>query len=106
MCLSGALAGLGGVGEACGLQHRLRPGFSTGYGWSGLTIALVAGLHPFGSVIGSILFGGLTNGSSYMKIMTGVETALANAFQGIALVVALIFMAGVRYRVRRITPDG
>lgn len=105
MSLSGALAGLGGVGEVCGIHHRLRAGLSKGYGWTGLTIALVAGLQPLGTVVAAILFGGLINGSSYMRIVTGVETALADAFQGIALVVVLVLMALVRFRVRRIPTD-
>ena len=41
MCLSGALAGLAGAGELFGLQYRLKPDVSIGFGFTGIIIAVV-----------------------------------------------------------------
>jgi len=106
MMLSGAIAAIGGAGEISGIHHRLKPTISKGYGWTGITIALLGRTHPIGIIISSIFFGGLINGSSFMKIKTGVESSLADAFQGAAMIVVLILLAVVQYRVRRIEVNG
>ncbi len=42
MMISGALSGLGGVGELFGIHHRLRADISLGYGYTGIAIAMLA----------------------------------------------------------------
>lgn len=101
MALSGALAGLGGGGEIAGLQHRLRLDFSTGYGFAGVVIALLAKLSPLGVVAAAIAFGALVNGSTAIQINTGVPTAVVSAIQGLTLIFALMAEALTRYRITR-----
>lgn len=106
MCLSGALAGLAGAGELFGLQHRLKPDISTGYGFTGIIIAVVSGLNPIAAVVAAILFGGLVNGGVRLQIFTGVPTAVISSIEAIVLLVFLIATFLSRYEIRRVKPDG
>lgn len=76
MIISGGVAGLAGGGELIGLQHRFRLDLSTGYGFTGIIIAMLANLHPLGVVLAAIFFGGLVNGSMHLQIATGVPVAV------------------------------
>jgi simple sugar transport system permease protein len=62
MALSGALAGLMAVNEIAGAQHRLLLGFSAGYGFVGIAVALMGRGHPFGIFFAAVLFGMLYQG--------------------------------------------
>jgi ABC-type uncharacterized transport system permease subunit len=101
MFISGALAGLAGVGELFGVQYRLRPDLSPGYGYTGIIVAMLAGLNPIGVIPAAILFGALINGSAQMRIATGVPTALTSAIQAIVLLSLLSAQVLTRFRVRR-----
>src|SRR6185437_996830 len=59
MCLSGALAGLGGVNELMGVHHRIVLDFPAGYGFAGIAVSLMGRNHPFGIVLAAVLFGAL-----------------------------------------------
>jgi len=56
LTLSGGFAGLAGVVEVIGVQHRLLEGITSGYGFSGIVAALFGGLHPLGTIPASWLF--------------------------------------------------
>jgi simple sugar transport system permease protein len=106
MFISGGLAGLAGTGELFGVQYRLRPDLSPGYGYTGIIVAMVAGLNPIGVIPAAILFGALINGSAQMRIATGVPTALTSAIQAIVLLSLLTAQVLTRYRVRRVEHVG
>jgi ABC-type uncharacterized transport system permease subunit len=40
MCISGALAGLVGINELMGVQHRLLSDFNYGYGFGGIAVSV------------------------------------------------------------------
>ena len=92
LVVSGAIAGLGGAGEILGVHHRYIDGFSPGYGWDGLAVALIGGLNPFGVVFAAILFGALRSGGTVMNRVTGVPIDVIFILQ--ALVV--LFVAAPR----------
>ncbi|OGN93674.1 MAG: hypothetical protein A2Y88_14405 [Chloroflexi bacterium RBG_13_48_10] len=102
MFISGGLAGLAGTGELFGVQYRLRPDLSPGYGYTGIIVAMVAGLNPIGVIPAAILFGALINGSAQMRIATGVPTALTFAIQAIVLLSLLSAQILTRFRVKRV----
>ncbi len=64
MTLAGALAGLMGVNEVMGAQHRLVLGFTAGFGFTGIAVALMGRNHPLGVVFAALLFGALYQGGS------------------------------------------
>jgi len=102
MIISGAIAGLAGGSEVVGLHYRLRLDISTGYGYTGIIIALLGRLNPIGVVIAAIFFGALVNGSTSMQIITGVPVALVYCVEAIVLIFVLSADIISRYRIRRI----
>jgi ABC-type uncharacterized transport system permease subunit len=100
--ISGGIAGLAGVGEVCGVQYRLIEGLSPGYGYSGIVIAMLGGLHPIGVVLAAFLFGIVITGAQAMSRATGVPIFLADVIQGVTLLVMLAMLLLTQYRVRRI----
>ncbi|MHB8807933.1 MAG: ABC transporter permease, partial [Anaerolineaceae bacterium] len=72
MSLAGSLAGLAGANEVLGLNYRLVPSFSSGYGFDSIALALLGKNHPFGVVLSALLFGFLRNGSRQMQLKSGV----------------------------------
>jgi ABC-type uncharacterized transport system permease subunit len=105
MLVSGGLAGLAGAGELFGVQHRLRLDISPGYGFTGMLVAMLAGLNPLIVIVVAIFFGSLNNGAIQMQIVTHVPTALADAIQAIVLLFLLSAQTIARYRIRRIRSD-
>jgi simple sugar transport system permease protein len=101
MLVSGALSGLAGATEMFGIHHRLRADISLGYGYTGITIAMLAGLQPFSVIPVAIFFGGLMNGSSNLQIVTGVPAAITYVIQAVVLLFLLAATALVNYRIMR-----
>lgn len=106
MLISGAIAGLAGTGELFGIHHRLKADISLGYGFTGIIIAMLAGLHPLAVVPTAILFSGLINGSFMLQITTGVPSSLVVIMQAVVLLFLLAARAILAYRVRRVHADG
>lgn len=79
----GALAGLAGAVEVLGTYHRLYDGFSPGYGFDGIPIAMLANGNPFGMIIGSFMFGALRVGSTTMQSKAGVSSEIVTFIQGV-----------------------
>lgn len=102
MLMSGAIAGLAGGMELAGLAHRLRMDISTGYGYTGILIALLGRLNPIGVIPAAIFFGALVNGSTSMQVNFNVPVPLVSTIQGVVLILLLIFDTMFRYRIRRV----
>ena len=88
LVISGTLAGLGGAGEILGVERRFIDGFSPGYGWDGLAVALIGGLNPFGVVLASILVGALRSGGLVMNRVTGVPLDVIYLVQSLVVLFA------------------
>lgn len=102
MVISGAIAGLAGGMELAGQAHRLRMDISTGYGYTGILIALLGRLNPLGVIPAAIFFGALVNGSTSMQINFNVPVPLVSTIQGVVLILLLVFDTVFRYRIRRV----
>lgn len=85
LVVSGALAGLGGAGEVLGVHRRFIDGFSPGYGWDGLAVALIGGLNPIGALLAAILFGIFRSGGMTMNRVTGVPIDIVTILQGLVI---------------------
>jgi simple sugar transport system permease protein len=70
MTLSGALAGMVGIGEVLGYRYRFYDGFSPGYGFTGIAVALLGRRHPGGVILAALLFGALIRGGLFVDIFT------------------------------------
>ncbi len=82
----GALSGLAASIEVQGTYQRLYDGFSPGYGFDGIPIALLSGGNPIGMLLGSILFGALRVGSNSMQRVHDIPTEIISIIQGILVV--------------------
>jgi len=101
MFISGGVAGLAGGGELAGLIHRLRIDFSPGYGFTGIIVAMLAGLNPIWIPLTSLLFGALLTGSLKMQIVAGIPVALVYAIQAIVLLFVITAEFFTLYEIRR-----
>lgn len=72
MLISGALAGLLGAERVLGDFGYMQVNFSPGYGYDGITIAVIAGNNPFGCLLMSLLMGQLSAGSTLLNVMTDI----------------------------------
>ncbi len=85
MALSGLLAGLAGTIEVTGLNYRHELGFSIGYGFDAIAIALLGKSHPLGVVLASILFAAMRNGATRMQFLTQMPVDLISMLQALIL---------------------
>ena len=88
MVLSSALAGMAGANEVLGINYRLLPAFSSGYGFDSIALALLGKTHPLGVILSSLLFGFLRNGARSMQLAVGVPIDIVSILQ--ALILAFI----------------
>jgi ABC-type uncharacterized transport system permease subunit len=101
MVTSGALAGLAGTVEMLGTSGKLTPGFSPGYGFDAIAIALIGGSRPSGVVVAAILFGALRAGSTPMQAATGTPVDIVVVIQALIIMfVAAPALVRAIYRIK------
>ena len=101
MALSGMLAGLAGALEVTGLNYRHELGFSIGYGFDAIAIALLGKSHPLGVVLAAILFAAMRNGATRMQFLTQLPVDLISMLQALILLfVAADAIIRYIYRIR------
>ena len=98
MVVSGFICGLAGMSEVSGLVHRLRPGFSPGYGFTAIIIAWLAKLNPLATLLVAFLFGALQTGG-YIIQTSGISANLVSVLQGILLFFILGGEILLKYRI-------
>jgi len=98
--LSGGLAGLAGAIEVAGRTGYVTLDMSPGYGYSGIVIAMLAGLNPLAVVGASVLVAGVLVGADSMSRQIGVPSYLADVVVASALLVVLVAAMLTRYRLR------
>ena len=86
MAISGALAGMVGLNEIMGVQHRLILNFTGGAGFVGIAVALMGRNHPFGICIAALLFGTLYQGGSELAFsMPALSKEMVVVIQGLVI---------------------
>ena len=101
MALSGMLAGLAGTIEVTGLNYRHELGFSIGYGYDAIAIALLGKSHPLGVVLSAFLFAAMRNGATRMQFLTQMPVDLISMIQAfILLFVAADAIVRYIYRIK------
>ena len=99
--LSGGLAGLAGAIEVAGRTGYVTLDMSPGYGYSGIVIAMLAGLHPLGVLLASLFVAGVQVGADSMSRAVGVPTYIADVIVATSLLSVLVATLLTNYRVRR-----
>ncbi len=98
---SGLVAGLGGAAHALGVVHRFVDGFSPGYGFTGIAIALLARNGAVGVVLASVLFGALAAAGSTAQLFSDIPIDLVDILQGTVMVLAAAQVIDARRRLKR-----
>jgi simple sugar transport system permease protein len=98
--ISGGLAGFAGAIEVAGRTGYVTLDMSPGYGYTGIVIAMLAGLHPLGVVAAAIFIAGVLVGADSMSRGVAVPTYIADVIVAISLISMLVATLAARYRVR------
>ncbi|MFC1562394.1 hypothetical protein ACFL4Q_05305, partial [candidate division KSB1 bacterium] len=86
MAVCGAVAGLAGVNEILGYRHRFLIGFSAGYGFTGIAVALMGRNNPAGIIFSALLFGAIMRGGLMLDIyFPTISREIIYIFQGIII---------------------
>ena len=99
--LSGALAGLAGAIEVAGRTSYVTLDMSPGYGYSGIVIAMLAGLQPLGVLVAGVFVAGILVGADSMSRAIGVPNTIADVIVATSLISVLVATLLTQYRVRR-----
>ena len=86
---SGALAACAGITQVLGLDHRMFQNLDAGYGWNGISIALLARNHPLAIPFTALLWGVLDAGGQYMARTVQTPNAIIEIVKGILLFLLL-----------------
>ena len=99
--ISGAMAGLAGVSEVAGLRGYLTADLSPGYGYTGIVVAMLAGLSPVGVVISALFIASVFVGADTMSRAMGVSSYLADLVVAMSLICVLIGGFVARFKITR-----
>lgn len=89
MALAGALAGFAGGIEVLGVHYRLIEGFSAGFGFNAVAVALIASVNPIAVLPAGLFLGFLEAGALAMQREVGVPSSLVFVIQGLTMVFVL-----------------
>ncbi|MCY4401475.1 MAG: ABC transporter permease [Candidatus Poribacteria bacterium] len=95
MALSGAIAGLAGVSDVMGYRYRFLDSFSSGWGFTGIAVALLGRNHPFGVFAAALLFGLLNKVALDIELLLNVPRGLFLAGQGL-LIIGLVSIESLK----------
>lgn len=98
MAISGGLAGMMAINEILGVQHRLILNFTSGYGFTGIAVALMGRNHPIGVIMASLLFGALFQGGAELDFeFESITRDMVLLIQGLVI----LFSGGLAYMLNR-----
>jgi simple sugar transport system permease protein len=108
MLLAGFLAGCAGITQVLGLEHKMYQNLAAGYGWNGISVALLAGNEPIAIIFTALLWGVLDAGGQFMARTTQTNNSIVEIIKGITLFLILAKYLTGRFsgRLRRIFQKG
>jgi simple sugar transport system permease protein len=69
-----------------GAEHKLLVGFTGGYGFTGIAVALMGRNHPAGVLLAALLFGALYQGGAELAFdMPSISSELVVVLQGLVI---------------------
>ena len=97
MLISGALAGIAGVGWMLSDQFKYTLSFSAQFcnlGWDGMLIALLGGHSPIGIFIAAVFYAALKTGSDSINLYTTVPKEIIAIIQGMIILFLAVKFIG------------
>jgi simple sugar transport system permease protein len=85
MVFAGALAGLAGCSQILGTNTAITQDIDAGFGFDGITVALLGRAKPGGTVLAGLLFGALRAGGVRMQARTGIPIDLVTVVQAVVV---------------------
>lgn len=90
MAVSGSIAGIAATGEVLGTFNGFIEGFSPGYGFSGISVALLGRNHPVGVVLSALFFGTLNQGMVYVGTNFDIPKDFVKILQTLIIIFIMI----------------
>lgn len=87
MGIAGGFAGLAGMIQVSGVFHRVFDGFSAGFGFDAIAVALLGKNSPIGIALAAILFGAFQRGGTIMQSDANISSHLVEIVEAIVLFV-------------------
>ena len=111
MAISGAFAGLMAINQIQGVSHKLILGFTAGYGFTGIAVALMGRNHPVGIFLAALLFGALVQGGTELDFeFTVITREMVLLIQGMIILfsgaLAYMFNPPLARLIARFTSKG
>ena len=78
---------------------QLQRSVASGYGYAGIIVAYLGGLHPVGIVVASFLVAVIAIGGDSATVSAGLPVAAVDVFQGFLLVFYLLTFVTIRSRI-------
>lgn len=97
--IAGAFAGLAGFLEIAGNQGNLTAGWSPGYGWTAIPIALLGRRSAVQTMLAGLLFGVLFVGGLVMNTTLGVPAAISQMIEALVILFLIAAEFVKNYRV-------
>lgn len=85
MTLSGALAGLAGVGEIAGKEFAMQPDFFSGLGFDAIAVALLARTNPRNMIAAGLVWGSLLTAANLMQVRAEISIDLVKIIQALII---------------------
>lgn len=83
--ISAGIAGMAGLSEMLSQHGYMSVDFPSGYGFTGIAVALIARNNPFGIILAAILFGFLERGAQGIQVIAGVPSEVVTILQGVII---------------------
>ncbi|RKX55409.1 MAG: ABC transporter permease [Thermotoga sp.] len=99
MFFSGGIAGLAGMIDILGIHGRMIRGYSAGYGWNGIAVALIARNNPLLVIPAAIFFAFLQSGANVSALFSDVTPEVARIIQ--AAVFYLVTAEGLLFFLKK-----
>ncbi|MDK2807652.1 MAG: ral nucleoside transport system permease protein [Clostridiales bacterium] len=101
MAISGGLAGLGGAMQLMGMSMRISQ-FSAqeGYGFDGITVALIGGSNPIGCIFAGLFYGAMKYGGSKLNLI-GAPSEIIKIIMG-----CIVFFIAISHVFKAIVAKG
>ncbi len=91
LVISGALAGIAGALEVCGVTGRLFENLASGYGFTAVAVALLARLNPLGVLPAAFFFAALASGSGAMQRVAAVPSVAVQVIEALVIFLSVSF---------------
>lgn len=98
MLLSGVVGGIGGGVHTLGTIGRYVEGFSPGFGFTGIAVALLGRNTAVGVVLAAVLFGALASAGATVQLFSDIPLDIVDVLQGTIMIFAVVELFRLRGR--------